>query len=149
MSGDGAGDDGGASGDGPDHRRPDDGPGDAGFDEWIAALGAGEGYFLRCPNGHGSLPPRRVCPECADPDLEEEPLAATGEVETFTVVHVAAPQFADDVPYVTAVASFGPVRLTGVVRGADPDDVAVGDAVVPDAGRTETEGEPVVVLRPA
>lgn len=124
-------------------------PGDAGFDEWLAALGEGDGHYLRCPNGHGSLPPRRVCPDCASPDLAETALPETGEIETFTTVHVAAPQFADDVPYVTAVASFGPVRLTGIVRGVAPEAVTVGDAVVADAGTTETEGEPVVVLRPA
>ncbi|MFB6126449.1 MAG: Zn-ribbon domain-containing OB-fold protein [Halolamina sp.] len=127
---------------------------DAGFDEWLDALAAGEAYYLSCDAGHGNLPPRRVCPDCGRSDLREEPLPETGTVETFTTVHVPAPQFADDAPYVTAVVDFGPVRLTGVVREEAVDDdeapaVAVGDAVVPDRGASETTGEETVVFRPA
>lgn len=121
---------------------------DAGYDAWLDAIVADEGYYLECPEGHGSLPPRRVCPHCGSPDLSEEPLPETGSVETFSVVHVAAPTFVDDAPYVTAVAAFGPVRLTGVVD-ADPESVAVGDAVSVAVDATETAGDDVVVFRPA
>jgi len=61
-----------------------------------------------------------VCPECGSATLSEEALAETGTVETYSVVHVAGPQFADDTPYVNAIADFGPVRLTGVLRGLIP-----------------------------
>ena len=122
---------------------------DGAYDEWLAALGADEGCYLACENGHGSLPPRRVCPHCGSEDLTEEPLPETGTVESFTVMHVAAPKFADDVPYVTAVVGFGPVRLTGVLTDVAPDDVAVGDSVVADVSTTETTGDDVVVFRPA
>ena len=122
-----------------------------GYDEWLDALGDGEGYALVCPDGHGSLPPRRVCPECGSATLSEEPLAETGTVETHSVVHVAGPRFADDTPYVSAVADFGPVRLTGVLRGVDPaaDAVAVGDRVAAGVEERDTDGEPLVVFRPA
>ncbi|WP_227355117.1 Zn-ribbon domain-containing OB-fold protein [Haladaptatus salinisoli] len=113
-----------------------------GYDEWLDAVADGEGYYLECENGHGSLPPRRVCPRCGATDLEETPLPETGEVETYTVVHVAAPSFADDAPYTTAVADFGPVRLTGV---AD-DDVEVGTEVAATVGETETAGERLLLF---
>jgi uncharacterized OB-fold protein len=119
---------------------------DAGYDDWLDALADGDGYYLECPEGHGSLPPRRVCPECGATDLAEEPLPATGEIEAATVVHVAAPRFADDVPYATAVADFGPVRLTGVVR--DHERAEAGATVEAAVGETTTGGEPLVLLRP-
>ncbi|WP_066414644.1 Zn-ribbon domain-containing OB-fold protein [Halorubrum aethiopicum] len=126
-----------------------------GYDEWIDALAAGEGYALVCPEGHGSLPPRRVCPECGSSPLSEEPLPAEGTVETYTVVHVPSPRFSDDAPYVTAVARFGPVRLTGIVRGVGPDAddgdgdaIEVGTAVEAGVGERETDGGRIVVLRP-
>ena len=122
---------------------------DGAYDEWLAALDTGEGCYLACENGHGSLPPRRVCPHCGSEDLTEEPLPETGTVDSFTVMHVAAPKFADDVPYVTAVVDFGPVRLTGVLTDVTPDDVAVGDRVAADVSITETTGDDVVVFRPA
>ncbi|MFC5279665.1 Zn-ribbon domain-containing OB-fold protein [Halorubrum rubrum] len=128
----------------------------AGYDEWLDALAAEEGYALVCPEGHGSLPPRRVCPECGASDLSEEPLPAEGTVETYTVVHVPSPRFSDDAPYVTAVAQFGPVRLTGVVREVDGDGgvdvdgdaIEVGSAVEAGVGERETDGGRIVVFRP-
>ena len=121
----------------------------AGFDDLLDAVAAGEPYYLRCPDDHGSLPPRRVCPHCGSDDLARAPLEAPGTVETFTTVHVATPQLVDDVPYVSAVARFGPVRLTGFLRGVAPEDVVVGLEVAPTVEPTETDGERALVLRPA
>ncbi|WP_411965725.1 Zn-ribbon domain-containing OB-fold protein [Haloferax sp. YSMS24] len=122
---------------------------DTGYDEWVAAIADGEGYYLACPDGHGSLPPRRSCPHCGDDELTEEPLADTGTVVTFTEVHVPAPSFADEAPYVTAIASFGPVRLTGVLRDVSGSDVELGMSVTPDVDVNATTGEQLLVFRPA
>jgi uncharacterized OB-fold protein len=126
---------------------------DGGYDDWIDAVEAGEGFYLECENGHGSLPPRRVCPRCGATDLAETPLPDAGEIETFTEITVAPPSFVEDTPYVTAVADFGPVRLTGLVRRADgtdldDEDVEVGMAVAAAVGESETTGERALVLEP-
>jgi uncharacterized OB-fold protein len=118
-----------------------------GYDEWLDAIAADEGYYLACGNGHGSLPPRRACPVCGDLDLEEEPLSEPGEVVTFTVVHVPTPQFEGEAPYVTAIAEFGPARVTGIVREMDPGAVETGLSVRPDV--EEADGERRLVFRPA
>jgi uncharacterized OB-fold protein len=70
-------------------------------------------------------------------------------VLTHTEVNVAAPDFADDAPYVVAVADFGPVDVTGQLRGVDGDDVALGRSVGLAVGRSETTGDRVLVLEPA
>ena len=121
----------------------------AGYDEFLDAAAAGEPYYLACDRGHGSLPPRRVCPHCGSDDLAATPLEAPGTVETYTVVHVPTPQLADDAPYVTAIARFGPVRVTGFLRGVDLDEAAVGLEVTLDVGTTRTKGDRGLVLRPA
>jgi len=120
---------------------------DAGYDEWLEAVDDGEGYYLHCPEGHGALPPRRVCPHCGSTELDRETLPATGTVETYTVCYVGVPDFEDEEPYATAVADFGDVRLTGVVRGVDPEDVTVGMVVEPAVGTNRTTGEDLLVLR--
>ncbi|WP_276247884.1 Zn-ribbon domain-containing OB-fold protein [Haladaptatus sp. YSMS36] len=121
---------------------------DAGYDDLLDAIEAGEGFYLRCANGHGSLPPRRACPHCGTQALEQEPLPESGEIETYTVVHVATPEFAEDTPYVTAVVNFGPVRLTGQVRGIDPEEVSTGLVVGAGVEQTATMGERLLTFRP-
>ncbi|MFB6350765.1 MAG: Zn-ribbon domain-containing OB-fold protein [Bradymonadaceae bacterium] len=122
---------------------------DEGYDDLLDAIAEGAGYYLECENGHGSLPPRRVCPHCGAPELTETPLPATVTIESFTVVHVPTPQFEADAPYVTAIAEYGPGRLTGIVRGRAPEDVEIGDRVVPTVEQRETTEDRLLVFRPA
>ncbi|WP_332898621.1 Zn-ribbon domain-containing OB-fold protein [Haladaptatus sp. CMSO5] len=121
---------------------------DDGFDDLLDAIEAGEGFYLRCANGHGSLPPRRACPHCGEQNLRQEPLPESGEIETYSVITVATPEFEEDTPYVTAIVDFGPVRLTGQVRGIDPDDVSTGLVVGPNIEQTATMGERLITFRP-
>jgi uncharacterized OB-fold protein len=121
---------------------------DAGFDDLLDAVAEGEGYYVACENGHGSLPPRRACPHCGSQDLSEEPMPESGEVATFTEVQVPTPQFGDDAPYVTAVVDFGAFRVTGVLRDVEAEAVEVGMVVGIDVGETATDGERVLVFRP-
>lgn len=118
------------------------------YDEWLDGLAAGEGFYLESPEGHGSLPPRRVCPHSGSTDLTQKPLPETGTVEVFSVVHVGAKTFSEDTPYINAIVDFGPVGLTGVLRGVDPDEVSVGDDVRVTVETRETTDDRLIVFRP-
>lgn len=117
------------------------------YNEWLDAIAANEGFYLESPEGHGSLPPRRVCPHSGSTDLTQKPLPETGIIETYSVVHVAAETFSEDTPYVNAVVDFGPVGLTGVVRGVDAEQVGVGDEVRVTIETRETTDDRLVVFR--
>ena len=119
----------------------------AGFDDFLDAVAAGEAHYLECPDGHGWLPPRRVCPECGSQDLSEEPLPESGTVETHTTVRVPAPSFADDAPYATVIVDFGPVSVTATFDG-DPETVETGLTVGLDVDETVTTGERVLTVSP-
>ena len=119
---------------------------DGAYDDLLDAIEAGEASYLECGNGHGWLPPRRICPECGSRDLVEEPLPDVGELVSFTEVAVPAPAFSDDAPYLTALADFGPVQVTGLLRGAE--DPAVGDVVGIQVGERLTTGDRAIVFRP-
>jgi uncharacterized OB-fold protein len=121
---------------------------DGAYDDLLDAIDEGEGYYLECANGHGWLPPRRVCPDCGSRDLAETPLPDSGEIVTYTAVAVPTPQFSEDAPYVTAIVDFGAVQVTGLLRGVDPDDVEVGMSVGVEVGERETTGDRAIVFRP-
>jgi len=121
---------------------------DGAYDDLLDAIADGEGYYLECANGHGWLPPRRVCPDCGSRDLEETPLPGAGEVVTYTTVAVPTPQFSEDAPYVTAIVDFGAVQVTGLLRGIEPEEVEVGTSVGVEIGERETTGDRAIVFRP-
>jgi uncharacterized OB-fold protein len=120
---------------------------DAGYDDFLDALAEGEPYYLESTSGNGWLPPRRIDPDTGEREFTEEPLPETGEILTSTVTHVAGPSFAADAPFVVAVADFGPVRITGQVRGVDNEDVEIGQTVEIGIGESES-GDRIVVFEP-
>ncbi|MCT9096246.1 Zn-ribbon domain-containing OB-fold protein [Haloarchaeobius sp. HME9146] len=119
----------------------------AGYDDWLDAIEEGAPYYLEGPEGDGWLPPRRVDPATGSTDLTEEALPETGEIETFTIVHVPTPNFSEDAPFATAIARFGPVRVTGMVVGVEMSDVEVGMTVTLGVEETKTTGDRVIVFR--
>lgn len=85
----------------------------------------------RCTEcGELHYPPRVVCPECMGDDLEYVPLPDEGELYAFTAVRGGAPLgMGSDVPFTVGVVALGDVRLSARIDGAEPDDLAIGDAV--------------------
>ena len=120
---------------------------DSGFDDFLDAVEEGEPYYLASPSGDGWLPPREFDPATGERDLTQEEMPDSGEVLTSTAVNVAGPSFADDAPYVVAVAEFGPVRITGMVPGRQ-EELEIGQEVELGVGRTETEDERTVLFHP-
>lgn len=121
---------------------------DAGYDDLLDAIADNAGYYLACSNDHAWLPPRRVCPTCGDQNFTEEPLPETGTVVVASTVHISPPQFSDDVPYVVALADFGPVTLTGQLPDIDPETVDRGLAVEPTIHTSETTGDRLLGFNP-
>ena len=117
-------------------------------EEFCRAIETGDPFYLACPDGHGSVPPRRACPDCGARQLTAKSLQDTGRVQAATVVHVATSEFADSVPYVTAIADFGAVSLTGIVQGMDPDAVEHGTEVTVSIRRTDERPRPTLVFEP-
>lgn len=116
-----------------------------GYDQALDAIDAGEPYALECPNGHQSMPPRRVCPECGESELEEVDVPVSGDLLSYNVTYVPTPDFKEDVPFVLGIAEFGDVRLTGRVQ-ADAEDVEIGMPVEVGLGESETTERPLIVF---
>ena len=74
--------------------------------------------------------PRGLCPYCFSHDLAWEPLAGTGVVHAFTIVHRhPSPAFNAEIPYVVALIELdeGARLLSNLVEVApDPAEVRIG-----------------------
>ncbi len=105
------------------------------YDDFLDAVEANRGYYYMCSNDHGLLPPRHVCPHCGDSELRRKTLPEIGTVVTHTTISVPTPRFADDTPYIIAIAEFGPVRLTGILYD---DQVEIGQRVTLELESNET-----------
>lgn len=121
---------------------------DAGYDDFLDALEAGEAYYLECDRGHGWVPPRTVCPTCGSREFAEPTLPESGEVIATTTIHVAAPQFEADTPYVVAVVDLGPVTVTGQVSGGPDAEIDAGLVVTPTVLENETQGDRLLGFQP-
>ncbi len=120
------------------------------FTDFTDALTAGEQEYLRCRECEtATLPPRQLCPECGSTALTREPLSDRGEVVSYTEISVTIPKFHGETPYTVVLARFDAgVTLTGQLREATADDVAIGDEV--DIGsEAHEEGTPVITFQPA
>ena len=70
---------------------------------------------------------RNACARCGALEFESRPLAPTGVVRSFSIVHRAAPNVA--VPYVSSVVELdggGFVKANIVDAGSDPEKIELG-----------------------
>jgi uncharacterized protein len=71
--------------------------------------------------------PRGVCPHCFSDDLAWQPVAGTGAVHAFTIVHRhPSPAFNDEAPYVVALIELDEgVRMLSNLVDIEPDPASV------------------------
>lgn len=98
---------------------------------WAAAA-EGRLVVARCDAcGATSHPPRGMCRTCRGRELSWVDVAGPGTVYSFTVNHQRwLPDL--EVPYAVVLVEFAGhpgVRVTGRLRGCEPDAVAIGMAV--------------------
>jgi uncharacterized OB-fold protein len=117
--------------------------------EFLEGVREGRLVVQRCGAcGALAVPPKAVCPDCESRAWERVPLSGDGEVASFTVIRVAPPRLAAEVPYAIVVARMAEgVSLLGRLAGAPVDAVRVGMPVrlVPPPAGTDP---PVVTFRP-
>lgn len=99
---------------------------------FFAAAREGRLVIPRCRScGAWRYPPRPTCPPCGSGDFAWEPVAGTGEVYSFTVLHqVYHPGFADEVPYAVVLVQLDEgVRMISNVVGVPASQVRIGQRV--------------------
>ena len=102
---------------------------------------------VKCtPSDEIFFPPRLVCPEHNADDFERVNLETEGKIVTYTVVHVAPPQFRDLVPYAVAIVELTDgAMITAMIADCEPGDVKIDMPVRIEFRKMFTEGESGII----
>ena len=107
------------------------------YNEFMKNLESGDFLVLKCKKcGTLNLPPKALCQECFDSELECIKIKNEGKILSYTTIHVPSTKFKDRAPYTSGVAELeGRIQITGVVL-TEPE---IGKKV-----RIETENGTIV-----
>jgi len=83
------------------------------------------GKCRKCGKIH--VPPRPLCDKCLSTEFEWVELPQTGKLITYTVIHVAPPQFQSMVPYAVGIVQLeNGVKLPGMIKDIPLERIRVG-----------------------
>ena len=72
------------------------------------------------------FPPRLICPQCKNRELEPTKLAETGKIFTYTIIRVPPHQFVDQAPYAVGIIELDDgVKITAQVVDCDFEDLKI------------------------
>ncbi|MEM3627247.1 MAG: Zn-ribbon domain-containing OB-fold protein [Candidatus Bathyarchaeia archaeon] len=91
------------------------------------------GKCKKCGKVH--LPPRPLCDRCLSNEFEWVEIPPNGKLLTYTVIHVAPPQFQGMAPYAVGIVQLeGGLKIPGMIRGIAPEKIKVGMQLTIDFG---------------
>ncbi len=83
------------------------------------------GKCRKCGNVH--FPKRLVCAECGERKFETITLSREGNLETYTIIHVAPSRFSDQVPYAIGIVRLKEgVKILSQISDCDLKKLATG-----------------------
>jgi hypothetical protein len=87
----------------------------------------------KCGKVH--LPPRPLCNDCLSKEFEWVELPQYGTLLTYTIIHVAPPQFQEMAPYVVGIVQLEKgVKIPGMIREVSPEQLKIGVKLKIDFG---------------
>lgn len=83
------------------------------------------GKCERCGKIH--LPPRPLCDKCLSNDFHWVEIPKRGKLLTYTIIHVAPPQFKEMTPYPVGIVQINKgLKIPGMIRGVNFEQIKVG-----------------------
>lgn len=83
------------------------------------------GKCQKCGKIH--LPPRPLCDKCYNQYFTWIPVPNKGKLITYTVIHIAPPQFQDAAPYAIGIVQFeNSLKLPGMITDIPHDQLQIG-----------------------
>jgi uncharacterized OB-fold protein len=95
------------------------------------------GKCKRCGKIH--LPPRPLCDNCFSQEFEWVEVSGKGHLLTYTIIHVAPPQFQAMAPYAVGILQLeNGLKIPGKISGITSDQLKIGLALTIDFERCNT-----------
>ena len=110
------------------------------FKDYSEALKQDKLLGLKCKECDAVIvPPKMVCMVCGSPNLDIVELGGRGEIQTFTVVNVAAEGREDEVPYTILLVELDESSwIMGNLSGVDPEKATMEALMGKRVKMTET-----------
>jgi uncharacterized OB-fold protein len=95
------------------------------------------GKCTKCGKIH--LPPRPLCDQCFSQEFEWVEVSGKGKLLTYTIIHIAPPQFQTMAPYAVGIIQFeNGLKIPGMISGAAPEQLKIGMELTIDFGTCST-----------
>lgn len=73
------------------------------------------------------LPPRPLCNKCFSQEFEWVEISRKGKLLTYTIIHVAPPQFEQMTPYAVGIIQLEKgLKIPGMIRGLEDAEIEIG-----------------------
>ena len=73
------------------------------------------------------LPPRPLCDKCFSKEFEWTEILPKGKLLTYTIIHVAPPQFQQMAPYAVGIIQLqNGLKIPGMIKEVDPKQIKIG-----------------------
>jgi len=83
------------------------------------------GKCKKCGKIH--LPPRPLCDRCFSKDFEWIQIQPKGKLLTYTIIHVAPPQFQQMAPYAVGIIQLeNGIKTPGMIRDIEHEKIKIG-----------------------
>ena len=95
------------------------------------------GKCTRCGKIH--LPPRPLCDNCFSQEFEWMEVSGKGKLLTYTVIHIAPPQFQAMAPYAVGIVQLeNGLKIPGMISGVAHEQLKIGMELTIDFGICST-----------
>lgn len=87
------------------------------------------GKCKKCGKIH--LPPRILCDKCFSKEFEWIQIPPKGKLLTYTIIHVAPPQFQSMAPYAVGIIQLeNGLKIPGMIKNITPEQIKIGMELV-------------------
>jgi hypothetical protein len=95
------------------------------------------GKCLKCGKIH--LPPRPLCDNCYSTEFQWVEISGKGKLLTYSVIHVAPPQFQSLTPYTVGIIELDDgLKIPGMIQNLKQEQLKIGMPLTLDFGTCST-----------